>query len=97
MVCKNRGVYGFWCTSWVLITMAPRLTPLSLLSRKQTTLFVAGKTLHHCCLRRRVNTTRHSHRCRENQHGNSSSAMCILRVTGTRQQFAVYSAYLFET
>ena len=24
MVCKNRGIYGFWGTSWVLITMAPR-------------------------------------------------------------------------
>ena len=23
MVCKNRGMYGFFCT-WVLITMAPR-------------------------------------------------------------------------
>ena len=24
MVCKNRGIYGFLGTSWVLITMAPR-------------------------------------------------------------------------
>ena len=24
MVSKNRGTYGFWGTSWVLITMAPR-------------------------------------------------------------------------
>ena len=24
MVCKNRGIYGFYCTLWVLITMAPR-------------------------------------------------------------------------
>ena len=21
-MCKNRGIYGFLCTSWVLITMA---------------------------------------------------------------------------
>ena len=21
MVCKNRGIYGFLCTSWVLITL----------------------------------------------------------------------------
>ena len=26
MVCKNRGIYEFLCTSWVLITMAPRNT-----------------------------------------------------------------------
>ena len=24
MVCKNRGVYGFLGTSWVLITLGPR-------------------------------------------------------------------------
>ena len=24
MVCKNRGVYEFLCTSWVLISMAHR-------------------------------------------------------------------------
>ena len=24
MVCKNMGIYRFLCTSWVLITMAPR-------------------------------------------------------------------------
>ena len=24
MVLKNRDIYGFLCTSWVLITMAPR-------------------------------------------------------------------------
>ena len=26
MVCKNRGVYGFLGTSWVLITLGPRNT-----------------------------------------------------------------------
>ena len=24
MVLKNRDIYGFLCSSWVLITMAPR-------------------------------------------------------------------------
>ena len=23
-MCKNRGIYGFYCTPWVLITVAPR-------------------------------------------------------------------------
>ena len=54
MVLKNRDIYGFLCTSWVLITMVPRninaaITALHLSSLAHTCCPNAQRTCRYMC------------------------------------------------